>query len=684
MDQGLKISYETIGASSYLTVALSPETGLIGYQLEMLAANEISNVLSVSKRMLNGEMLAYYNITSRVPLSQILNRRKLKREEFIRVIKGAVSASRDAREYQLPTTGFVMEPDYIFVDPASCKPGFLFLPVSRTGEKGLRELILDLIMQGRIEMSGDNFVQVLLETVNRDPLSLDALEKCLESFAGQGVGFQGQGISPSQTGPNVIPQNMSSYGGISGAPDRGVPAPAAPGGYMADGAGASGRNPVPAIPVAPADPGGPVIPADRVISEEPSYKTASQSVMREEPPAPPGPGKKPEKKTGRKSEDRAAAKDAKKAKKQAAKEEKEAAKRRDDGLEEENGFDPEKAKKMFLLPQAAVMVLLATGVSFGFFTDEKGALVINNILAVVLVVVVFEVILYREAYVNSKKPKSGKKNAKPDKGASSRSLPGQRPSRPSQGVPSVPGTAERPKPQAASRQAAAQAQYQQPASQSQYQQASSQVQRQQASSQVQRQPAMPQAQYQQVSSQPQYQPAAPQAQYQQPAAQPQYQQQAAQPQYQQSISQPSLQQASPQAYQYGAPASASFTGQASDAMDTDFDTSTELYEGNMGGLSAYLEYYENGVMTRVPLEKPSLLVGHLKGQVDFALSNPKVSKVHAEFINQNGQIFVKDINSKNGTYVNGGPRIGSNVPYPLHNNDRISLANSEFVLRCSS
>ena len=112
---------------------------------------------------------------------------------------------------------------------------------------------------------------------------------------------------------------------------------------------------------------------------------------------------------------------------------------------------------------------------------------------------------------------------------------------------------------------------------------------------------------------------------------------------------------------------------------------TELWDGTQGGMSAYLEYYENGQLTRIPLDKPSVLVGRLKGQVDFAVANPKVGKVHAEFINQDGLIYVKDLNSKNGTYINGnGQRIGNNMPYPLSNNDRVTLADSEFTVRCGS
>ena len=82
---------------------------------------------------------------------------------------------------------------------------------------------------------------------------------------------------------------------------------------------------------------------------------------------------------------------------------------------EEDGFDPEKAKKKFLLPQAVIMVALAALVSFGAFTDEYGDIAVTNILAVVLILAVTEVILYREAYVNSRSKGNKKMDKKADK-----------------------------------------------------------------------------------------------------------------------------------------------------------------------------------------------------------------------------------------------------------------------------
>ena len=46
-----------------------------------------------------------------------------------------------------------MEADYIFVDPSTMEPSFVYLPVSVPQEKGVKELVLSFVMEGKIELT---------------------------------------------------------------------------------------------------------------------------------------------------------------------------------------------------------------------------------------------------------------------------------------------------------------------------------------------------------------------------------------------------------------------------------------------------------------------------------------------------------------------------------------------------
>ena len=625
MTSQVQFSYENMGASSYLAAAFSPQAGVVNYQLEMLAANEIRHFLPVTKRIVDGEIRVYYNISSKIALNQILGRRKLSKNELLQLLNGFLSAAEDGEQYQLPAGGLLLEPDYIFMDPSGMEPSFVYLPVSQPQEKGVKELVFSLVMEGKIELTGDNFVQLLLEAVNQQPFKLEYLKQAVSSMSGSGKQSAGAFAG------------SAAIAGTSGVFQQGAaPQPA----IQQPGAGFSQS-------AAGFPQGGMVQPAQGVGQPEPGNQPAAQqagtgfgqpasgfgkpAVQQPDPVSKPAKGSPASK--GKKKE---------KVKPAAAE---------TSVTAEDDEFDAEKAKKKFVLPQAVIMVAVSAMVSFGAFTDEFGNIAIKNILAVVLVLAVTEVILYREAYVNSRK--KGSKSPEAQKKAAKKKA-GTKPSAPSGfgsrggagSKPSVPSgfgsgaSAAAAKPQVSSGFGnGAGAAGAKPSVLSRFGSGAGQL-----AQGFGQQPV----QHAQVSN------PMPQA-----------------PQLSAAFSVP--------------PAAASVPSYAGMASSSGSGDETELWDGSQSGMRAYLEYYENGQLTRIPLDKPSILIGRLKGQVDFAVANPKVGKIHAEFLNQNGLIYVKDLNSKNGTYINGsGQRIGNNVPYPLSNNDRITLADSEFTLHCGS
>ena len=223
MNEQLKISYETLGVSSYMTVQCPSGMEVIHYQLETLMSNDIANLLAASRQLMDGETVIYYNITSQIPLSQVLEKRKLKRKELLNLIEGVILAVRDASAYRLPAEGIVMEPEYIYVDPGTCKPTFPYLPVEQSKEWGVKELISDLIMHDKLEMSGDNLVQVLLKELNDPSFSMERLENCLKPYQGKRTdskkGYGGDrnlSFAPygyGQIGDSQSGMPMQGYGG---------------------------------------------------------------------------------------------------------------------------------------------------------------------------------------------------------------------------------------------------------------------------------------------------------------------------------------------------------------------------------------------------------------------------------------------------------------------------------------
>ncbi|MDP4183260.1 MAG: FHA domain-containing protein, partial [Bacillota bacterium] len=91
----------------------------------------------------------------------------------------------------------------------------------------------------------------------------------------------------------------------------------------------------------------------------------------------------------------------------------------------------------------------------------------------------------------------------------------------------------------------------------------------------------------------------------------------------------------------------------------------------------YLLNLNSGSNEKIFIDKASFVIGRLKSQVDYELRGSGISKVHSEIITRNGQYFIKDLNSSNGTYVNS-EKIKSNFEFEIKNHDIIRFANMEF------
>ncbi len=83
-----------------------------------------------------------------------------------------------------------------------------------------------------------------------------------------------------------------------------------------------------------------------------------------------------------------------------------------------------------------------------------------------------------------------------------------------------------------------------------------------------------------------------------------------------------------------------------------------------------------GQVGRVQVVKVPFRIGKLKEGTDFCIRNNNVSRKHADIFKEQGEYFIMDLGSTNGTYVNG-KRLQSGVKELLHDGSVIKLADTE-------
>lgn len=113
-------------------------------------------------------------------------------------------------------------------------------------------------------------------------------------------------------------------------------------------------------------------------------------------------------------------------------------------------------------------------------------------------------------------------------------------------------------------------------------------------------------------------------------------------------------------------------------VDGDEDEATGLlvqYNANVRFPSLFRVLTEE----RISVNKPVFRLGKEKSYVDyFVTNNTAVSRSHADIITRGNKHFVKDLNSKNRTYINN-QELPILMEVEIYDGDRLKLGNEEFI-----
>lgn len=83
----------------------------------------------------------------------------------------------------------------------------------------------------------------------------------------------------------------------------------------------------------------------------------------------------------------------------------------------------------------------------------------------------------------------------------------------------------------------------------------------------------------------------------------------------------------------------------------------------------------------IVIDKAKFTVGRQEEISDHVINNKNIGRLHAQISCLNNNYYITDMDSTNGTFVNGS-RILSNKQYLLNNNDKVALANLEYLFVC--
>lgn len=100
-----------------------------------------------------------------------------------------------------------------------------------------------------------------------------------------------------------------------------------------------------------------------------------------------------------------------------------------------------------------------------------------------------------------------------------------------------------------------------------------------------------------------------------------------------------------------------------------------LYDDAFLSKAYIIENEKNGLMDRIFIDKKEFLIGR-EYDVDFRITDNSVSKKHAKINEIQGIYYISDLQSSNGTFVNG-KRVKEKIE--LEDGNEIKIGNKIYV-----
>jgi hypothetical protein len=83
---------------------------------------------------------------------------------------------------------------------------------------------------------------------------------------------------------------------------------------------------------------------------------------------------------------------------------------------------------------------------------------------------------------------------------------------------------------------------------------------------------------------------------------------------------------------------------------------------------------------KILVTKEVFKIGRDPEQADYASNNKVIGRIHAELVTSDGEYFLIDKHSRNGSFLNG-VKLSPNEKTKIKHEDRIKLANQEFIFK---
>lgn len=185
----LQVKYYKDYRHNYLIVKCKDEQDTNAYQRKMITVNPIKGLLKCQERHVNGELLLYYEITSRQSLASIYAEKSVGIETLNQFFLQLKLVSDMLQKYLLDTNGLVFRPEYIFQNIETKEVSYLYYPGEQEGDLSC---LMEFFME-RVDDENEKAVEIvyrIADLIHRDQFVLDEVLEFLQEYMEEALSQQ--------------------------------------------------------------------------------------------------------------------------------------------------------------------------------------------------------------------------------------------------------------------------------------------------------------------------------------------------------------------------------------------------------------------------------------------------------------------------------------------------------------
>ena len=145
----------TVGSTIFQSLVVTREDNVDEFIVKMLLNNEIDGLLPVSVIQKNLDLDIRYNVTSLIPLTQVMQE-PMSKTKVMNVIGSIVKAAQNAEEYMLTVDGLLLDEKYIYVNIADGVAYLMYLPIENPNKVEMIAFIKRMLTSFQYDPSEDS------------------------------------------------------------------------------------------------------------------------------------------------------------------------------------------------------------------------------------------------------------------------------------------------------------------------------------------------------------------------------------------------------------------------------------------------------------------------------------------------------------------------------------------------